>query len=42
MNTPQKPIRSIRRPARLELNNAGAWRILMTFDATDPLSLIHI
>lgn len=42
MNTPQKPIRSIRRPARLELNNAGAWRILMTFDVTDPQQVADV
>ena len=26
---------TIKKPVRLELNNAGAWKVVLTFDADD-------
>ena len=42
MSAALRPPRSIRRPARLELNSAGAWRILMTIDAADPQQVADV
>lgn len=33
--TVPRPIGAIRTPVRLELNSAGAWKVVLTFDGND-------